>query len=354
MFSPHARYSVTACAVAAFLFSGNASAATSPAARAPEYQVVDQWKIGGLGSWDFLTFDGARHRLFVTRGDHVDVVDTSNGNRLARLEGTKGVHGVALAPDLRRGFASDGKGNAITEFDLDSLAVVREVAIPAVNPDAILYSPRNKWLYVFNGKSQDALILDATTLAVVAKIPMPGKPEVAQDDGHGHVFVNIESEPGQIVRINAATLSIDATWTLPGCNSPTGLALDTKHSRLFSTCDDKVMAVTDAQSGRQVARIVIGNEPDSAGFDSERGIVFSSNGDGTLTIAKQDSADSYHVLQQLPTRRGARTMAVDPASGRVFVASPDLDPAPAPTPDQPHPRPVPRPDTFTVVVVGSK
>ena len=226
--------------------------------------------------------------------------------------------------------------------------------ISAHNPDAILYEPVGKHIFTFNGKSKDVTVLDAEQLTVIATLPVPDKPEFAVDDGAGQVYVNIESESGQMVVIDGRTLKIKATWDLPGCPSPSGLAIDKAAHRLFSVCDDKVMAITDAQTGKQVARVAIGEGPDAAAYDATRKLVFSSNGAGTLTVVKQDSADAYRVAETVKTQRGARTMALDPASGRVYLATADFGPPPAATAEQPHPRPVPVPESFTLLVVGTR
>jgi DNA-binding beta-propeller fold protein YncE len=347
--SSHVRVALVAFAV---LHASGASAATTPATT--EYSIVDRWTLGGSGGWDLLTHDSARHRLFITRGDRVEVVDTNSGKLTGAIAGTKGVHGVALAPDLKRGYTSNGHGNSVTEFDYDSLAVRREVAVPGVFPDAIVYEPTHRRLFVFNGESKDVVVFDATTLTVLATLSMPDNPELAVEDGLGHVFVNIESESGQIVEIDAARLVIEATWPLPGCGGPTGLAIDRMHGRLFSTCDDKTMAVTDAKTGRQVAILPIGEHPDGAAYDDVRGVVFSSNGDGSLTLARQHSPDKYSVAATLATQRGARTIALDPATGRVYLVTSEFLPAPPPTAEQPRPRPQPVPGTFVVLVVAPR
>jgi YVTN family beta-propeller protein len=314
-------------------------------------QVLQRWKIGGGGGWDYLTVD-SMHRLFLSRGTQVDVVDTQSGKVLGTIPNTQGVHGIALAPDLHRGFTSNGRADSVTAFDLQTLKTLQEAKVPAHNPDAILYEPKGKHVFTFNGRSKDVTVLDATTLAVVATIPVPDKPEFAQDDHAGHIFVNIESDPGQMVQIDSTKLTVQATWPLPGCNSPSGLAIDRVRHRLFSVCDGNVMAVTNAQTGAQVAQVPIGKGPDAAAYDEKRGLVFSSNGEGTLTVIRQESADRYSVLDTVKTQTGARTMALDP-SGRVYLVSAEFGPAPAATAEQPHPRPVPVPDSFTVLVVGT-
>jgi YVTN family beta-propeller protein len=316
-------------------------------------KILERWKLGGAGGWDYLTLDAAGTHLFLSRATRVDVLDTQSGKLIGTVPDTVGVHGIALAEDLNRGYASDGKADSVTVFDLKSLKVIREVKIAAHNPDAILYEPVGKHVFTFNGKSKDVTVLDASSLAVLATLPVPDKPEFAADDGKGHIFVNIESEPGQMTVIDSRKLSVVRTFALPGCNSPSGLAIDNVHHRLFSVCDGGVMAVTDAESGKQVARVPIGEGPDAAAYDAKRGLVFSSNGEGTLTVVRQDSADHYTVQATVPTQRGARTMALDAAGGRVYLVSSDFGPAAAATAEQPHPRPVPIPDTFNVMVVGA-
>jgi DNA-binding beta-propeller fold protein YncE len=328
-------------------------AAAGARADAP-YSIVARWKTGGSGGWDYLTVDAARGRLFVTRGDHVEVLATKDGAVLGRIANTQGVHGVALAPELKRGYTSNGRANTVTEFDYDTLATLREVAVTGQNPDAILYEPASRRLLTFNGRSKNATVLDAATLTVVATLPVPDKPEFAVTDEHGRVFVNIESDPGRLLVIDAAKATITANWPLPGCDSPTGLALDAKHSQLFSVCDGNVMAVTDAATGQQLAKVAIGAGPDAAAVDTARGLVFSSNGDGTLSIVRADAKAGFPVVGTLTTQRGARTMALDPTTGRIFLVTADFGPPPPATPDQPHPRPAQLPDTFTVLVAAPR
>jgi len=326
-----------------------AAAATSPA---QDWAVVQRWKLGGVGGWDYMTLDASGQRLFLSRADHVDVVNTESGKIIGTIPNTQGVHGIALDEGSNRGYTSNGRSDSVTVFDLATLKVVKEGAVSGHNPDAILYEPTGKHVFTFNGKSKDVTVLDATSLAVVATLPVPDKPEFAVDDGAGQIFLNIESEPGQMVVIDSSHLTIKATWQLPGCNSPSGLAMDRTHRRLFSVCDDKVMAVTDADTGKQVAKVKIGDGPDAVAFDAKRGLVFSSNGEGTLSVVKQESPARYAAIASVVTQPGARTMALDSAHGKAYTVSAEFGPPPAPTPDHPHPRPTPLPDTFTVLVVS--
>ncbi|HEY6620585.1 MAG TPA: hypothetical protein VIY68_13630 [Steroidobacteraceae bacterium] len=336
------------------LGAGLTTAVIADAAAAPNFEVLQHWKLGGAGGWDYLTADSAKKRLFLSRSTHVDVVSLESGKLLGTIPNTEGVHGIALAPALSRGFTSNGRANTVTVFDLDTLKVIQEAKVSGRNPDAILYEPSGKHVFTFNGASKDVTVLDASSLAVIATIPVPDKPEFAAQDGRGQIFVNIESDPGQMVVIDTQKLTVKSTWPLPGCNSPSGLAMDSAHRRLFSVCDGKVMAVTNAVSGKQAALVPIGEHPDAAAYDKKRGLAFSSNGEGTLSVVHQDSPDRYTVVQTLPTQRGARTMALDEATGKVYLVTADFGPAPPATAEQPHPRPALIPDSFVVLVVGER
>jgi len=334
--------------------AGLTTAFIAEGAAAQNMELLQHWKLGGTGGWDYLTMDSAKKRLFISRATRVDVVSVESGKLLGSIPDTQGVHGIALAPALKRGFTSNGRANTVTAFDLDTLKVIQEAKVSGQNPDAILYEPSGKHVFTFNGASKDVTVLDASSLAVVATIPVPDKPEFAAQDGRGQIFVNIESDPGQMVVIDTQKLTVKSTWPLPGCNSPSGLAIDRAHRRLFSVCDGKVMAVTDAVSGKQTALVTIGEHPDAAGYDQKRGLVFSSNGEGTLSVVRQDSPDRYTVVQTLPTQRGARTMALDETTGKVYLVTADFGAAPAATAEQPHPRPALIPDSFVLLVAGER
>jgi aminopeptidase N len=318
------------------------------------YAVTDRWLLGGAGGWDYLTFDAPRQRLFVARSDRVEVVDAGSGRIAATIDGTEGVHGVALAEDLKRGYTSNGRSDSISMLDLDDLTVLRTVAVPGQNPDAIVYEPKYQRVFSFNGRSKDATVFDASTLNVLASLPMPDKPEFAVSDGEGGVYVNIQSEPGQLLRIDSQQMSVHTTWALDGCDRPTGLAIDRARHRLFSTCANRVLVVTDGQSGRQLAKVPIGAGPDAAAFDEASGTVFSANGDGSLSVIYEASPGRYVAESAVLTQRGARTLALDPGTNRIFLASSEFTaPGPA-TADTPHPRPQPVDGTFTVLVVQKR
>ncbi|MGD0830733.1 MAG: YncE family protein [Terracidiphilus sp.] len=352
--SRHALLLCAALLAAAFLAVPAHLAAQKP------YRVLDTWKLGGDGGWDYLLADPDAHRLYLTRGARVDVVDTQSGKIIGSIVGLHGTHGVALDTAGKFGYISDGGGNAVVVFDRASLATV--ATIPAgANPDAIVFEPATHTVWAFNGRSNDATVIDAKKNKVVATIPLPGKPEFAAVDGHGALYDNIEDK-NEIVRLDAKQKMLTALWPLTGCDGPSGLAIDPSGSRLFSVCHNKTMAVTDAKTGKPLASAVIGDGPDAAAWSATRKLAFSSNGGGwSASGASPDSASltvvdasdpGYPVLQNLPTQRGARTMAYDSATDRIYLVTAGFGPRPAPTPDNPHPRPAILPGSFTVLVVG--
>ena len=325
---------------------------TAVAADSPQYTVLTHFAVGGEGGWDYLAFDGDGGRLFISRGTHVMVLDAATGKQLGDIPDTQGVHGIALVPGLGLGLTSNGRAGTATIFDLKSLKKSGEVKV-GTGPDAIMYDPSSQRVFTFNGRSNDASVIDPAKAAVVATIPLGGKPEFGVSDGHGHVFVNIEDK-SEIVEIDANKMTVLARWPLAPCEEPSGLAIDSKNGRLFSVCSNKTMAVVDTSTGKVVATPPIGDRPDAAAFDPEAKLAFSSNGEGTLTVVRQDSADKYAVAQTVTTARGARTMTLDPKSHKIYLVTAQFGPAPAPTADQPRPRPSMVPDSFEVIVVGSK
>jgi DNA-binding beta-propeller fold protein YncE len=312
------------------------------------YHVARKIPIGGEGSWDYLTYDAVRHRLFLSHATQVEVVDEASGMVIGRIPETLGVHGIALAQDLGRGFVSDGRDSAVTIFDLRTLEVTGRVHVPGRNPDAILYDSTSRRVLTLNGGSADATVLDAATGRVVGALALGGKPEFAVADGHGGVFVNIEDR-SEIVRLDAATLVVRARWRLAGCEDPTGLALDRGHQRLFSTCGNGRMAVVDAGTGHLIALLPIGRGVDGCAFDSTTRQAFASNGEGTITVVQEESPDSFRVLGNVATQRGARTITLDPLTHRLYTVTAAFGPAPAPGAGQTHPRPGIVPGSFTLL-----
>ena len=323
------------------------------AAAAPHYAVVQRYAIGQSGGWDYLAYSVDGHRLYVSRFDRVLVIDADTGKIEATIPGTDGVHGVALVPKLGRGYTSNGRADTLTEFDLATSRVLRTIAVEGHNPDALIYDPASAHLFAFDGRSNEASVVDPVAGKLVSKIALSGKPEFAASDGAGNVYVNIE-DTAQLARIDSATNKVTAVWKLADCEEPSGLALDIAHHRLFSVCQNKRMAVTDAQSGKPVASVAIGEGPDAAGFDAERGLIYSTNGhDGTLTIVHEDDPDHYRVIANVPTQKSARTLALDADGNRIFTVAGEFGPRPAPTKENPHPRPTIVDGSFAVLVIGN-
>jgi YVTN family beta-propeller protein len=317
--------------------------AARPAAAAA-YHVTKQVKLGGAGGWDYLAADPTSHRLFVTHGTHVVVVDTRTDSVIGDIADTPGVHGVALAPELGRGWVSDGRDSTITVFDYTSLATLKKIKEPGANPDAIAYDSASKRVFAFNGRSGDAVVIDATTDSVLTLIPLGGKPEFAQTDGRGTLWVNVEDK-SEIAAVDTRGLTVTSRWSIKPCTEPSGLAIDREHRRLFSVCDD-VMAISDPDAGKVVATAKIGGGPDATAFDAERGLVFASNGeDGTITVVRAGGAGGYAVAQTVTTQRGARTMTLDPTTHVLYTVTADFAPAAAGT------RPTMQPDSFTLLVI---
>jgi YVTN family beta-propeller protein len=314
------------------------------------YQVIDQWKIGGEGFWDYMTVDSAAHRLYITHGVKVDVVDTESGKVVGAISGLHGIHGVALDDAGKYGYISDGGGNAVVVFDRGTLEKVATIAA-GTNPDGIVFDPSTKTVWAFNGRSKDATVIDTATRKVVATIALPGKPEFPAVDGQGNVYDNIEDK-NEIVRLDAHAYKVTAEWPT-GCDSPSGLAMDQAGHRLFSVCDGKKMAVIDASTGKSLALPPIGQGPDAAAYAPEKNLAFASCGEGTLTVIDA-STPAFAAIENLSTMRGARTMAYDPATDRAYLVTAEFGPPPAATKEHPHPRPSIVPGSFTVIVVGRK
>jgi YVTN family beta-propeller protein len=312
------------------------------------YHVIDHWKVGGTGGWDYLLADPSAHRLYVTHGPRVEVLDTATGKTVGAITGLKGTHGVALDSDGHFGYISDGGANAVVVFDRKTLATL--ASIPAgTNPDGIAYEPVTKTVWAFNGRSQNVTVIDTVSRSVVATIALPGKPEFPQADGKGHVFDNIEDK-NSIVAFDAKNKTLTGTWPLTGCESPSGLAIDRAHDHLFTVCDGKKMAIVSTRDGKQVGTADIGDGPDAAGFSPKESLAFASSGDGILAVV--DAAHGFKTIELLPTMKGARTMAYDEGNDRVYVVSAEMGPRPEPTAANPRPRPAVVPDSFQIVVVG--
>src|SRR5579859_8200518 len=326
-------------------------AAVAWAAAGSGYHVTTTYKVGGEGGWDYLIADPDARRVYISRGTHVMVLDADSGKSLGDIPDTPGVHGIALAPELGRGFTSNGREGTVSIFDIKTLALISKIKV-GDNPDAILYDPATKRVFTFNGKSQDSTAIDGASGKVLGTIKLDGKPEFAASDAKGEVFVNIEDK-SELTVIDPNKLEVKTSWPLAPCTEPSGLAMDRKHRRLFAGCDNKMMAVVDANTGKVLATPAIGEGVDATTFDPETDLAFAScGGDGVLTVVKEESKDKFSVAETVTTQKGARTLALDSQTHKVFVVTADFGPPPAATAENPHPRRSIVPDTFVVLAVG--
>ena len=333
------------------LLATTLAAGAAAGAHAQDYKVLQRATLGGEGGWDLLAVDAVGHRLYVARGTHVMVIDADTLKLVGEIPDTAGVHGVAVASDLGRGFTSNGRTSNSTIFDLKTLAKVGEVKT-GENPDAILYEPKSHRVLAFNGRSKDVTVIDAKAGTVAGTLALEGKPELAVEDGKGTVFVNLEDK-SEVVALDPVALKVKGRWSLAPCEEPTGLAIDRAHRRLFASCGNKMMAVMDADSGKVVTTVPIGQGPDGAAFDSDRQLVFSPNGrDGTVTVIHEIAPDKFEVVQTVDTSRSARTVDLDPKTHKLYLVAAQFGSPPSPTPEQPRPRPAMVPGTFEVLVVG--
>lgn len=322
---------------------------TTAAAETP-YRLVSRFAVGGDGGWDYLTVDAPTHRLFVSRATRVQVIDVQTGRLITEIPGTEGVHGIALAPEFGSAFTSNGRTATVTVFDLQTLRPTATVQIAGKNPDAIVYEPVSKRVFTFNGGSSDATAIDAQSHTVVGTVSLGARPEFAVADGTGTLFVNLEDR-NAIAAINARSLKVTSTWPIAPCEEPSGLAIDREHRRLFSVCRNKLMAVVDADSGRLLTTLPIGARVDGVAFDSKAGLAFSSNGSGTVTIVREEAPDRFRVVAELATQTGARTIALDDATHRIYLPTAEFGQVPPATPENPHPRPPIVPGSFVVLVL---
>lgn len=345
----HKKYSAVLAAVFALPAFMSTPVAALAADAAPQLKVQQTWPISGDDRWDNLTLDAKAGLLYISRATHVQVVDTRTGKLVSDITGFKHTHGVALDAAGRYGYISDGEANQIAVFDRADARIITKIDAPQ-GPDFIIFEPKTERVLAFNHTSYDATVLDTKTNKVIAMIPLPGEPEGAQADGKGTIFLNIETA-NAMVRIDAQQLKVTAKWPLAPCERPTGLGFDPDHERLFSVCGNQKMTIVDSSNGKVVATAAIGAHADGAAYDAKRALVFSSNGDGSLTILSQKPEDRYETVQTLATRSGARTMALDAAAGTLYLATADMQPALAPTDANPKPRASIAPNTFVVLKV---
>jgi DNA-binding beta-propeller fold protein YncE len=321
----------------------------SAAFAAEGFRIVDKIKIGGTGGWDYVAVDPDAGRVYASHGTLVEVVDLKSKKVIGQIPQLHGVHGVAVAPEFGKGFITNGQSNSVTIFDLKTLAKVGEPQT-GQNPDSVCFEPKTKHIFTFNGRSNDSTAIDPKSNEVIKSFPLSGKPEECAVDGSGKIYANLENS-SEIVEIDAANTSILRRAPLAPCEAPSGLAIDTKNKRLFSVCDNKVMAITDMTTLKVIGTTPIGPGADGAGFDPGLGLAFSSNGgDGTLSVVKQVNG-KYETVESVQTAKGARTMTVDSKNHRVYLLSAEYGPAPQ-TSTGKKGRPPVLPDSFQILVVG--
>ncbi len=324
--------------------------AFSTALSTKSYHLIKKVVLGEEGSWDYLTLDSTARRLYITRSTRVIVLDVDTGLVVGEVPNTNGVHGVAIATELGRGFTSNGKASTVSIFDLKTLQVLGQVKTE-LNPDAIVYDPFSEQVFTFNGKSNSATVFNAKSAKVVGNIMLGGKPEFAVTDGNGRIYVNIEDK-SEVLTLDAKSLTVKARWSLTPCSEPTGLAMDKYHRRLFVGCRNQMMAVVDADAGQIKATLPIGSGTDATAFDPITGLAFSSNGAGSLTVVHEDSPDKFSIVDNVMTQRGTRTMALDLKTHNVYLTTANFRPTPNRIPGQPFVRPSIIPGTFVVLIYG--
>jgi len=315
----------------------------------PDYKIANRIQLPGNGGWDYLTVDETRGRLFVSHGTMVQVVDLNTKALAGTIENTMGVHGIAVANNLNKGYISNGRDTSVTVFDLKTLKFLSRIKITGMNPDAILYDQLSHHVFTFNGRTSNSTVIDALTDKVIGTIPLDGKPEFSATNGKGKVYVNIEDK-SEICMINSTTLKVEHSWPIAPGEEPSGLAIDNENHRLFSVCSNKLMIVTDAETGKVITTLPIGDRCDGVAFDAVKKRIYSSNGDGTMTIVQQKSKDLYEVIGNFETQKGARTIAVNNKSNCAYLTTAEFE-APSPSKDNQRQRPAIKPNTFVVLEV---
>jgi YVTN family beta-propeller protein len=295
------------------------SCALSAAASDGGYSIIKKIPIAGSGSWDYLTVDEAARRLYVSHGTQVEVLDLDSLAVVGSIPKTLGVHGIAVVPELGRGFTTNGQTSTVTIFDLKTLKPIADVPT-GKKPDAIIYDPATSRVFAFNGESDSATVIDAATGEVAGTVDLSGGPEFAAADGKGFVYDNLEDE-SLVLKINSRELKVEQRWPTAPCKAPSSMGIDRANQRLFVGCRSKVMAVVDADSGKVITTLPIGDHVDATVFDPETKLVFNSNGEGTITVIHQDSPDKYSVVETVKTAPKAKTMALDPKTHRLFLST---------------------------------
>jgi DNA-binding beta-propeller fold protein YncE len=312
------------------------------------YKIDRKIKLPGEGFWDYISVDEVNGRIFQSHNSMAQVVDIKTGQVVGTIPDTKGIHGIAVANDLNKGFTSNGRDSSVTIFNLTTLEIIAKIKVTGQNPDAILYDVFSKRVFTGNGRSKSFTVIDAVKNTVAGTIPLDGKPEAIVTDGKGKIYVNIE-DASLIERIDANSMKVEAHWPIGPGEEPSGLALDNENHRLFSVCGNKLMMVIDAVSGKVITSLPIGDGCDGVAFDPQYKRVYASNGEGTLTVVQVENANSFKVLETVPTQRGARTIAVDKTSHHIYLPTAEFEAAPSGS----NQRPAIKPDTFTILDIAA-
>jgi YVTN family beta-propeller protein len=312
----------------------------------PGYKVINQIHLEGDGGWDYLSVDESAGRLYVSHSSMALVVDLKTGKQVGKIPDTNGIHGIAYVNSLNKGFTSNGRDSSVTVFDLKTLAITGKIKVTGKNPDAILYDAFSQKLFTFNGGSSSATVIDPKTNKVIGTISLDGKPEFPASDGNGKIYVNIEDK-SEISIINATTLKVEKTWSVAPGEEPSGLALDNETHRLFSVCGNKLMVISDAEAGKVVTTLPIGDRCDGVAFDPSLKRAYSSNGEGTITVVQEENKDKFKVVETIVTQKGARTIAVDKTTHHLYLPTAEFEAA-----ADGNRRPAMKPGTFVVLEVA--
>lgn len=326
------------------------SALATIAQQTSGYHLIDTIKIGGEGGWDALTADASAHRLYVSHGTRVVVINTETDTVVGEITNTNGVHGIAIAEKFGKGFTSNGRENTVTVFDLKTLKTTASVKT-GKNPDIIIFDPVSKRVFCLNAGDNSATVIDPADDKVLGTVAFEGNPEFAVSDGKGTIFVNIESK-SEVVGFDARNLAIKSRFPLKPCEEPTGLAIDPKHHVLFSACSNGRMVITNANTGKVVGNVPTGKGSDGAEFDPDTRLAFCPNGEGTLTVVGEDTKGNFRLVENVKTQARARTMAIDTKTHKLYLPTARFGEAPAATKDQPRPRAPMIPDSFVILVYG--
>jgi YVTN family beta-propeller protein len=309
------------------------------------YKIINKIHVDGDGGWDYISVDESNGRIYVSHATMAQAVDIKTGKVVGTIPDTKGIHGIAIAADLNKGFTSNGRDSSVTVFNLKTLAVITKVKVTGRNPDAILYDPFSKKVFTFNGGSASSTVIDANDNKVVATIPLQGKPEFSVTDGNGKIYVNIEDK-SLIDQIDVKTLKVERSWSITPGEEPSGLALDNQSHRLFSVCGNKLMVVSDAVAGKVITTLPIGDRCDGVTFDPDKKRAYSSNGEGSITAVQEGNDDTYKVLENIQTQPGARTITIDKTTHHLYLPTAEYESAPSGT----NRRPI-KPNSFVILDV---